>query len=212
MKICIENKDRHGLVYDISKILLKYNVNIISMEVIKNTTYLETEALSYKTEQKILSELHELSGIVQIKSIMLMPHNEKYQQMDIVFNTINEGIIITDKNGNIIYINKVAVKILKIPNDDILGQNISKALPFCKLLLKTLQTGKKYLHHEVYAEEYDNHYMVSSQPLLDENNNLYGVLLSFVIWKLFVKYIKKSQDSLLLVLKILFTKVILWKN
>ena len=48
MKICIENKDRHGLVYDISKILLKYNVNIISMEVIKNTTYLETEALSYK--------------------------------------------------------------------------------------------------------------------------------------------------------------------
>lgn len=174
MKICIENKDRHGLVYDISKILLKYNVNIISMEVIKNTTYLETEALSYKTEQKILSELHELSGIVQIKSIMLMPHNEKYQQMDIVFNTINEGIIITDKNGNIIYINKVAVKILKIPNDDILGQNISKALPFCKLLLKTLQTGKKYLHHEVYAEEYDNHYMVSSQPLLDENNNLYG--------------------------------------
>lgn len=158
MKICIENKDRHGLVYDISKILLKYNVNIISMEVIKNTTYLETEALSYKTEQKILSELHELSGIVQIKSIMLMPHNEKYQQMDIVFNTINEGIIITDKNGDIIYINKVAVKILKIPNDDILGQNISKALPFCKLLLKTLQTGKKYLHHEVY----------------DENNNLSG--------------------------------------
>ena len=26
MKICIENKDRHGLVYDISKILLKYNI------------------------------------------------------------------------------------------------------------------------------------------------------------------------------------------
>lgn len=42
-----------------------------------------------------------------------MPHNEKYQQMDIVFNTINEGIIITDKNGNIIYINKIAIKILK---------------------------------------------------------------------------------------------------
>lgn len=128
MKIRIENKDRHGLVYDISKILLKYNVNIISMEVIKNTTYLETEALSYKGEQKILSELHKLSGIVQIKSIMLMPHNEKYQQMDIVFNTINEGIIITDKNGNIIYINKIAIKILKIPNDDILGQNISRAV------------------------------------------------------------------------------------
>lgn len=174
MKICIENKDRHGLIYDISKILLKYNINIISMEVIKNITYLETNTLTYKYEQNLLSELNQLSGVIQIKPIMLMPHDEKYQQMDIVFNTINEGIIITDNHANIIYINKVAIKILKIPNDNILGQNIAQALPFCKLLLKTLATGKKYLHHEVYAEEYNNHYMVSSQPIIDENNNLSG--------------------------------------
>ena len=57
MKICIENKDRHGLVYDISKILLKYNVNIISMEVIKNTTYLETEALSNTETRKKVSHI-----------------------------------------------------------------------------------------------------------------------------------------------------------
>lgn len=143
MKICIENKDRHGLIYDIAKILLKYNINIISMEVIKNTTYLETEPLSYKNEQRLIAELNTLSGVNTIKNIMLMPHNEKYQQMDIVFNTINEGIIITNRDGNIIYINKIAIKILKIPNDNILGQHISTALPFCKLLLKTLQTGKK---------------------------------------------------------------------
>ena len=174
MKICIENKDRHGLIYDIAKILLKYNINIISMEVIKNTTYLETEPLSYKNEQRLIAELNTLSGVNTIKNIMLMPHNEKYQQMDIVFNTINEGIIITNRDGNIIYINKIAIKILKIPNDNILGQHISTALPFCKLLLKTLQTGKKFLHHEIYAEKYNNHYMVSSQPLLNEEQNLSG--------------------------------------
>ena len=81
MKICIENKDRHGLIYDIAKILLKYNINIISMEVIKNTTYLETEPLSYKNEQRLIAELNTLSGVNTIKNIMLMPHNEKYQQM-----------------------------------------------------------------------------------------------------------------------------------
>lgn len=174
MKICIENKDRHGLVYDISKILLKYNINITSMEVVKNTTYLETESLTYKNEQKLLKELQKLSGVSEIKPILLMPHNEKYQQMDIVFNTINEGIIITDNVGIILYINKIALKILKIQNDNILGENIATALPFCKLLLKTLHTGKKFLHHEVYAEEINNHYMVSSQPILDEQKNLTG--------------------------------------
>lgn len=174
MKICIENKDRHGLVYDISKILLKYNINILSMEVIKNTTYLETEALSYKIEQRILAELNALNGIINIKPIMLMPHDEKYQQMDIIFNTINEGIVIANNKSEIIYINKAAISILKVDNKSIIGETISKALPFCKLLSKTLFTGKKYLHHEVYAEEYNNHYMVSSQPILDENGNLFG--------------------------------------
>ena len=174
MKICIENKDRHGLVYDISKILLKYNINILSMEVIKNTTYLETEALSYKIEQRILAELNALDGIINIKPIMLMPHDEKYQQMDIIFNTINEGIVIANNKGEIIYINKAAISILKVDDKSIIGETISKALPFCKLLSKTLFTGKKYLHHEVYAEEYNNHYMVSSQPILDENGNLFG--------------------------------------
>ena len=174
MKICIENKDRHGLVYDISKILLKYNINILSMEVIKNTTYLETEALSYKIEQRILAELNALNGIINIKPIMLMPHDEKYQQMDIIFNTINEGIVIANNKSEIIYINKAAISILKVDDKSIIGETISKALPFCKLLSKTLFTGKKYLHHEVYAEEYNNHYMVSSQPILDENGNLFG--------------------------------------
>lgn len=174
MKICIENKDRHGLVYDISKILLKYNINILSMEVIKNTTYLETEALSYKIEQRILAELNALDGIINIKPIMLMPHDEKYQQMDIIFNTINEGIVIANNKGEIIYINKAAISILKVDDKSIIGETISKVLPFCKLLSKTLATGKKYLHHEVYSEEYNNHYMVSSKPILDENGNLFG--------------------------------------
>lgn len=174
MKICIENKDRHGLVYDISKILLKYNINILSMEVIKNTTYLETEALSYKIEQRILTELNTLNGIINIKPIMLMPHDEKYQQMDIIFNTINEGIVIANNKSEIMYINKAAISILKVDDKSIIGETISKVLPFCKLLSKTLSTGKKYLHHEVYSEEYNNHYMVSSQPILDENGNLFG--------------------------------------
>ena len=176
MKICIENKDRHGLVYDISKILIKYQVNIVSMEVVKNITYLETEMLSYKNEQKIIEEINALPNIIKVKPLMLMPHNEKYQQMEIVFNTINEGIIITDKNGNIVYINKAAIKILKVPDENILGQYISLALPFCKFLQKTLATGKRYLHHEVYSEEYGNHYMVSSEPILDEHDNLFGAV------------------------------------
>ena len=74
---------------------------------------------------------------------MLMPHDEKYQQMDIIFNTINEGIVIANNKSEIIYINKAAISILKVDDKSIIGETISKALPFCKLLSKTLFTGKK---------------------------------------------------------------------
>lgn len=178
MKIRIENMDRQGLVYDISKIFYRLDINITTMEVKTNTTFVETGDLSYKQETAVLEELNNVPGVRSVTPISLMPHNEKYQQMDIVFNTINEGIIITDKDGNIIYINRAAIDILKIPNENILGQHISKALPFCKLLQQTLLTGRKYMHHEVYSEEYNNHYMVSSQSVLDENkNNVGGVAI-----------------------------------
>lgn len=174
MKVCIQNEDRHGLVYDVTKILLKYNVNIHSMEVVKNTMYLETEPLSYKQEQKIIEEFNALHNIVSTDKISLMPYKEKYQQMDIVFNTINEGIVLTKKDGKVIYINKAAKRILHLENIDVINKNINEVLPFCTSLQKTLTTGKKYLHHEVHSEKYNTHYLVSSQPVIDENNNLFG--------------------------------------
>lgn len=54
--------------------------------------------------------------------------------------------------------------------------------------------------------------MVSSQPLLDENNNLSGGVAVIRDMETVRQIYQKSQDSPLLVLKILFTKVILWKN
>ena len=54
--------------------------------------------------------------------------------------------------------------------------------------------------------------MVSSQPLLDENNNLYGGVAVIRDMETVRQNISKiTRTSLLLVLKILFTKVILWK-
>ena len=54
--------------------------------------------------------------------------------------------------------------------------------------------------------------MVSSQPLLDENNNLSGGVAVIRDMETVRQIYQKSQDSLLLVLKILFTKGYYGKN
>ena len=124
MKIQIENQDRHGLVYDISRIMLKYHVNIISMEVIKNITYLELPALPLMKENAIVADIGRLPDITDIKQIAIMPRNKQYQQMKTVFDTISEGVIATDKSGLITYINRAAAKMLQLNNTDSIGGNI----------------------------------------------------------------------------------------
>ncbi|WP_432748867.1 sigma 54-interacting transcriptional regulator [Pectinatus frisingensis] len=176
LKIQIENQDRHGLVYDISRIMLKYHVNIISMEVIKNITYLELPALPLMKENAIVADIGRLPDITDIKQIAIMPRNKQYQQMKTVFDTISEGVIATDKSGLITYINRAAAKMLQLNNTDSIGGNIDTVLPFHSLLKKSLTSGQIISHHEVFIPERNVHYMVSSQPIFDETQSVSGCI------------------------------------
>lgn len=176
LKLQIENRDRHGLVYDIAQIILKNGINIVSMEVIKNITYLETAALPCDKEKFIIKEIKKLSNITEVKKIALMPRYKQYQQMQIVFNTISEGVIATDKEGNAAYINKAARQLLHLPESNIIGKNVQKLVPFYGLLKKTLCTGNSFLNHEVFSRESNVHYLVNVQPVFDETGELFGCI------------------------------------
>lgn len=156
--------------------MLKYHINIVSMEVIKNITYLETAPLPFNKENTVIDEIDSLPDITEIKRIDLMPRYRQYQQMKIVFNTISEGIITTDRQGSIAYINRAAKEILKISGNNIIGQSIRTVLPFCSLVEKTLRTGRSFPHHEIFSHEHNVHYMVSSQPVFDETDRLFGCI------------------------------------
>jgi len=66
MRIKILNIDRCGLVFDISRVLFEYQLNILYMQVEKNVIYLETKAISPESELLILDAIRQIASITDV--------------------------------------------------------------------------------------------------------------------------------------------------
>jgi len=66
MRIKILNIDRCGLVFDISRVLFEYQLNILYMQVEKNVIYLETKSISPESELLILEAIRQIASITDV--------------------------------------------------------------------------------------------------------------------------------------------------
>lgn len=174
MRIKIANIDRRGLVFDISKILYEHRLNIVSMEVEKNMTYLETEPVAKEKEQAVADAIGRIENVTDVTAIGLMPHEEKLRQLQVVLDTVTDGIVSIDDDGIIKQYNPAAGKILHTSLDQAIGKKLLDVLPCCSSLLESIQKGAKYVNREIFFEQTGSHYLVNSHPVLDKENHIIG--------------------------------------
>ncbi len=174
MRIKIKNVDRYGLVYDVSKLLFEKHLNILSMEVKKDVIYLETEEIATEKEWCLLQELQAIENVEGIDAVFMMPHEEKLQNLKIVLDTVQEGILSTDRYGYITTYNPAAEAILHIAQGEALGKKLTEVLPCCSSLMATIQEGREVIDQEIFFAEKRSHYLVSSFPICDKQNELVG--------------------------------------
>ena len=129
-RLKLPNVDRVGLVLDISKVLAALKINIISMEVEPNTTYLELEAMSPTTRQEIVSALLAIPQVLDVIGIDLMPHQVRTEQLKAVMSSVSEGIVAIDAAGIVTHYNPAAERILHLSRQQILG-NLGNPKVFC---------------------------------------------------------------------------------
>jgi two-component system, sporulation sensor kinase E len=72
--------------------------------------------------------------------------------LETLFNTIEDGILVIDENGRIIYLNSAVNKLLGIPSNGAEGQPVSRFLPefdWQHVMNFDAQGGKRVLRHEL---------------------------------------------------------------
>src|SRR5512141_3108874 len=71
--------------------------------------------------------------------------------LETLFNTIEDGVLVVDENGRIIYLNQAASLLLGLPPEQIDGEHLSRFLPeldWEKLSAMDQAGGQRVVRHE----------------------------------------------------------------
>ena len=168
--------DRIGIVHDITLILTKREINIISMEVEEGTVFLECQTVLQDERRGFIQELSSIRGVQKIIEISFMPSKERADQLDAILTSVHDGILAVNQDGIITQCNPGAVRMLRLSALQVQGQPLEPKLFKNLLLHETLQTGRQYNNREVFIALDQGYCVVSTIPLRNNSGDVVGVV------------------------------------
>lgn len=168
--------------------IFDYNENVIGIVSVGFLIEdIEAAAVEYRNKIILLGSISLLIGMIGailiskgVKKAILGLEPEEigalYQEKKAIFQSIREGILAINANGQITMANQTAVKILGLSDtEDITGRYILDVLPTSRLL-GIINSGVSEFDHEVLIGE--NVVIANRVPILD-NKRVIGAVASF---------------------------------
>lgn len=170
-------KDRIGMVYDVLKAAVSAGINIITMEVNPFICFkIEwDDTMSWQGFVKYMkSKITEIEDIVELD---MMDYEQREKELYALINSIDEGIISTDENGQIIHYNQRAQAIFadkEIYN----GCGIGEFIPINIVNLKLVQDNL-YNIEVVYKHNKKENLLMDIMVIKNEFSKITGYLIIF---------------------------------
>lgn len=138
-------KDRIGIVFDITKLMLEHKLNIISMEVEQKDGFAQTSVEiegghNLDTEQ-MLSLFSTLPGIDSQTELKRLPQEKREKWFRTLFDGMSEGIVSVNSRGIINTANSVACRILNTPYESLVNTYVGEITPKDNLLMECMEKG-----------------------------------------------------------------------
>jgi len=117
IKLKLQVVDRVGAMSQIATVLAINDLNILAMEVEKRGeetfVYLDLETGPQSPDpEKILSLLKKISNILHASAIRTLPQEHREKRFQVVLDSISDGILSINEEGELTTINRVARKLL----------------------------------------------------------------------------------------------------
>ncbi|HZK56144.1 MAG TPA: sigma 54-interacting transcriptional regulator [Desulfosporosinus sp.] len=176
MYLRIPYLDRIGIVRDITLIMSKRRINIISMEVDEGNVFLECETIPKDQCIGFIHELKSISGVHEIVEISFMPSKEREEQLDTIITSVREGILAVNQDGIITQCNLPAIRMLRLSAQQVHSQPLSPELSQDLMIKETLKSGCQYHNREVFIASEDGYCVVSTIPLRNNSGIVVGAV------------------------------------
>lgn len=182
IKLKLQVVDRVGAMAEITSILVQLDLNIISMEVEKDSgdtfVFLDLEARQWTPDKdKVIAALRELPNTLNAWIIRTMPQERRERRFQVVLDSISDGIIAIDEEGELRVINRAARQLFNIQQTDSVGRDLRDLNLPDHSLLSCLE-GKTYTNSKRNLirgnERYQ--YLASGIIIRDSRERIVGAL------------------------------------
>ena len=182
IKLKLRVLDQVGVMAAIATLLADSDLNIIAMEVAKNTdhsdVFLEVETgRQSPDEAQILTNLGASAHVLSVRTISSMPHEKRQKRFQVVLDSISDGILAVDEDGELAIINRVARKMLNCHADDIIGKHLRELNLPDQRILGCLE-GKTYVNakRNLIRGQERYQYLASGKIIQDARQRIVGAV------------------------------------
>lgn len=178
-RLWISFEDRVGFLFDISRVIFAWRLNIVSIEITRSgSLYVHIEKIDALELPGLVNELNGIPGVSEIHRVPMMPSEEREKKLQAILDTVSEGILAVDAAGTITSINPVAEEIFRYASSELIGKNIAKILSPEVPILRCLKDGKSYNHLEISLDTPRGrlHFLSTARPLKDDRDNIIGAV------------------------------------
>jgi PAS domain S-box-containing protein len=175
-------KDRIGIVADISAVIARFGINIVSMEVEQREdrahVFLEARKGGVAVDDEHLwAELSAIPDSIRLHPIDIMPQKERENRFRVVLDNISDGVLSIGKDGCITTINQVARKAVGCENRPVVGRDIREVELPDYTILECLEGRRFNRIKKTIVKENDRYqYLATGRPILDTDGRIIGAV------------------------------------
>jgi transcriptional regulator of aroF, aroG, tyrA and aromatic amino acid transport len=182
LKLSLRFGDRVGIVADVSRAIAAMNLNIATMEVVREAdealVFVDIEAgPALAAADGLISSLNGLPGVRTVRVRQHLPHEEREKRFRVVLDNMSDGVFSIDRNGRVTTINKVACQVLGCRERDAIGRSlVDLGLPQ-ELLLKCIQ-GERFsnLKQNLITDRGRFEFFLTGRPTRDDDGRIMGAV------------------------------------
>lgn len=182
LKMELVFKDRIGIVADISAVIARFGINIVSMEVEQQAdrahVFLEArKGDDAVDDERLWAELAALPDSIRLRYIDIMPQKERENRFRVVLDNISDGVFSIGKDGRITTINRVARKAVGCEDRPVVGRDIREIDLPDYTILECLE-GRRFnrIKKTIVKEDDRYQYLATGRPILDTDGRIIGAV------------------------------------
>ena len=182
LKMELVFKDRVGIVADISAVIARFGINIVSMEVAQQEdrahVFLEArKGGAAVDDERLWAELSVLPDSIRLQYIDIMPQKERENRFRVVLDNISDGVFSIGRDGCITTINRVARKAVGCENRPVVGRDIREIDLPDYTILECLEGRRFNRIKKTIVKENDRYqYLATGRPILDTDGRIIGAV------------------------------------